>query len=203
MHYAITRPSHNCTHTLRKWCLLECSTLRTADWFNDRSSWVHRVHKLWRKFYRPVRSGRPNKKDRFVYRRVRQGDPVHRMYILYVQRYCHLCFAKIMRSKVLNETKRKYCYHSLLMTLRYVPMAVNNLYNIAQISGLEMNTDKPCIVWIGSTKHSQIRCMRDMNFCWDPGICKILRVAFSTVTEQISTINYDDKLPDIKHVLTT
>ena len=73
--YAITRPSHNCTRSLRKCCLLECSTLRTAAWFNDRSSWVHRVHKLWRKFYRPVRSGRPNKKDRFVYRRVRQGDP--------------------------------------------------------------------------------------------------------------------------------
>ena len=59
-------------------------------------------------------------------------------------------------------------------------------------------------VWIGSKKHSQVRFMRDMNLiCWDPGIFKMLGVTFSTDTEQTSTLNYDGKLQEIKHVLTT
>ena len=52
-------------------------------------------------------------------------------------------------------------------------------------------------------KHSQVQIMRDMNFCWDTGIVKILGVNFSADTEQLSTIHYDDKLQEIKHVLTT
>ena len=52
-------------------------------------------------------------------------------------------------------------------------------------------------------KKVQIRSMPDMNFCWDPGIFKILGVKCSADTEPISTINYDDKLQEIKHVLTT
>ena len=35
------------------------------------------------------------------------------------------------------------------------------------------------------------------------GSFKILGVTFPTDTEQIRTINYDDKLQEIKHVLTT
>ena len=81
--------------------------------------------------------------------------------------------------------------------------SIHTLQRFAQISGLKMNNDKTCIVWIGSKKHSQVRFMRDMNFCWDPGIFKILGVTFSTDTEQISTLNYDGKLQEIKHVLTT
>ena len=26
------------------------------------------------------------------------------------------------------------------------------------------------VVWTGSRKRSQVRLLRDMNFCWDPGI---------------------------------
>ena len=40
-----------------------------------------------------------------------------------------------------------------------------------------------------------------MNFCWDPGIFKVLGVTFSTVTKQMNEINYDTKLVEIKNIL--
>ena len=39
-----------------------------------------------------------------------------------------------------------------------------------------------------------------MNFCWDLGIFQILGVKCSADTEQISTINYDDKLQETKRL---
>ena len=82
--------------------------------------------------------------------------------------------------------------------------SIHTLQRFAQISCLKMSNDKTCIVWIGSKKLSQVRFMKDMNFVWDPGIFnKIVGITFSTDIEHISTLNYDGKLQEIKHVLTT
>ena len=35
-----------------------------------------------------------------------------------------------------------------------------------------------------------------MNFCWDPGIFKVLGIKFCTDTDCISEINYEDTLLD-------
>ena len=69
--------------------------------------------------------------------------------------------------------------------------SIHTLPRLAQISGLKMNKNKTCTGWTGSKQLSQITFMRNMNFCWDPEIFKILGVKFSTDTEQISTINDD------------
>ena len=65
------------------------------------------------------------------------------------------------------------------------------------MSGLNINYDKPSVVWIGSRRKCQVTFLRDMNFCWDPGIFRGLGVKFSTNTKQIVAINYENKLYEI------
>ena len=52
-------------------------------------------------------------------------------------------------------------------------------------------------------KKSQVRFLRDMNFCWDPGIFTVLGTKFSTDVKQITSINYEGKLTEIKRILNT
>ena len=64
----------------------------------------------------------------------------------------------------------------------------------AEISGLKINNDKTNVVWIGSMKNSEVRYMRDENFCWNPGIFKVLGVLFSTDIQRMVDINFEGKL---------
>ena len=47
--------------------------------------------------------------------------------------------------------------------------------------------------------------MTDRDFCWDPGIFKVLGIRFSTDTERISKINselnYDGRLTEMRKIL--
>ena len=54
--------------------------------------------------------------------------------------------------------------------------AIHTLQKCSKMSGLNMNYDKIYAVWIGSRRRCQIRFIRDMNFCWDPGIFKVLGI---------------------------
>ena len=80
--------------------------------------------------------------------------------------------------------------------------AMGVLSRFAEVSGLKINTDKTQIVWIGSMKNCNIRYMRDRNFLWDPGIFKILGIKFSTNIRTIVELNYEDKLFQMKKILT-
>ena len=46
-----------------------------------------------------------------------------------------------------------------------------------------------------------MRFLRDMNFCWDPGIFQVLGVKFSTDTTQISSIKFEGKISEIRKIL--
>ena len=71
------------------------------------------------------------------------------------------------------------------------------------MSGLQMNHDKTKVIWIGSKKNSQVQFLRDMNFCLDPGIIKVLGMTFSTSTDQINVTQYEAKLDEMKTILKT
>ena len=81
------------------------------------------------------------------------------------------------------------------MVVRDPSESILTLQKFAKMSGLKMNNDKTQIVWIGS------QALRDMNFCLDPGIFIVLGIKFSTDTDQINEINYDNKLLEIKTIL--
>ena len=75
------------------------------------------------------------------------------------------------------------------------------LSNFADFSGLKINFDKTIVTWIGSMKNSNIRFLRDKNFCWDPGIFTYLGIKFSLNINSMPDINYSDKLKEIKNLL--
>ena len=69
------------------------------------------------------------------------------------------------------------------------------------MSGLRMNEKNSHFVWIGSRTNCRVRFLRDTQFCWDPGIFKVLGIQFCTDTDRISEINYENKLFEIQRIL--
>ena len=94
------------------------------------------------------------------------------------------CFESSPQNQIL-------CPSSMVETTVFKECLWSYCVNISQN---KMNYDKAQIVWTGSRKHSKVRFLRDMNFCWNPGIFTVLGDNFSTDIQQISTINYDKKL---------
>ena len=75
------------------------------------------------------------------------------------------------------------------------------LHFFSNISGLTINAEKTNIVWIGGRKHSNTKCLRDENFCWNPGMFRILGISFCTDINRICEINFEHKLENIKRTL--
>ena len=78
---------------------------------------------------------------------------------------------------------------------------ISCLEDFTKLSGLRMNFEKTQIVWIGSQKNSNKRYMRDKNFIWNPGIFKMLGIAFSVNVRNIVPLNYENKLKEIDALL--
>ena len=64
----------------------------------------------------------------------------------------------------------------------------------SKISGLSMNTEKTNVIWIGCEKNSVTKFLRDENFCWNPGIFRILGISFCTNIDRVGDLNFDSKL---------
>ena len=77
------------------------------------------------------------------------------------------------------------------------------LHFFSSISGLVMNYDKTKVVWIGAKKNSTTRFKPELRFEWNPDVFKVLGVSFSTQTDEIVKLNYDNKLRHIQHLLAT
>ena len=80
--------------------------------------------------------------------------------------------------------------------------ALKTITEFSHMSGLKINEDKTMIVWIGASKGSNLRFLRDRNFIWDPGTSfKIIGILFSTDIKTIPHLNYKDKLDEMKRIL--
>jgi hypothetical protein len=71
----------------------------------------------------------------------------------------------------------------------------------SEMSGLTLNKEKTSVIWIGSMKNSNVRFLRDENFCWNPGIFKILGIVFSTDLETMVERNMHGKIFQVRKLL--
>ena len=76
--------------------------------------------------------------------------------------------------------------------------AIATLELFSKISGLKINNEKTQISWIGRSRNCKVEYLRDRNFIWDPGTFKTLGITFSTNIEEISHLNFNGKIDDVK-----
>ena len=69
------------------------------------------------------------------------------------------------------------------------------------MSGLIINIDKTVAVWTGSRRNSQVQFMPELDLNWNPATFKVLGVMFSTDLHEIVTINFENKLNEMRKVL--
>lgn len=65
-------------------------------------------------------------------------------------------------------------------------------------SGLTLNTNKSCAIWLGSMKNSLKKYMPHLDIQWNPKQFKILGIWFTNDLEECVKLNFDDKFKEIK-----
>ena len=144
-----------------------------------------------------------------VKRGTRQGDPL--------SPYLFLICAELLAS-VIRQNKNKHGINILDEEILLSQFADDTtffldgtresfsscmyvLQQFASVSGLNINVDKTKAVWTGSRKNSKLRFMPEINLDWNPVTFTVLCVVLSTDVLEIVTINFENKLDEMKKVL--
>ena len=144
-----------------------------------------------------------------INRGVRQGDPCSPyLYLIgaevlsiLIRQHKNIKGIKVREQEVLLSQFADDTNICLDGTEKSFKEVINVLKSFAQISGLKINHEKTNVIWFGSMKNSAIKYMRDENFCWNPGVFRILGIQFCLDLKRMTEINFQGKLDSIKRLL--
>jgi exonuclease III len=77
------------------------------------------------------------------------------------------------------------------------------LHQFEEISGLKVNFEKTCNVWLGNKRNSETRYLPNLKMSWNPTQFKILGLWFTNDLTKMTELNINDKFNETKKLFTT
>jgi hypothetical protein len=136
----------------------------------------------------------------------RQGDPISPyLFILCVELLaCKIRENDKIRGIKIGETECKISQFaddtSLLLEgdEQSYEELFSTLDQFERISGLKLNYDKTCNVWLGSKINSNVEYLKHLNMTWNPQQYKILGLWYTNNLERMAELNFTDKFNETK-----
>ena len=150
-------------------------------------------------------NGKPSNKIK-IERGCRQGDPI--------SPYLFILCAEILACKIREDTEIKPIRignsdfkisqfaddTSFLLEgdKKSYERLFYNLDEFAGMSGLKLNFEKTCNVWLGANKRLKTKWLPHLNMSWNPDKFKILGLWFTNNLEKMAELNLKDKFNEVK-----
>ena len=144
-----------------------------------------------------------------IYRGCRQGDPLSP----YIFLLCVEILAGLVRTnkkiRGISINNKEYIISQYADDTDFIldgskisfEETIGTLNTFAKLSGLNINYDKFEVVWIGSCRHSPVRYLQHLNLKWNPSSFKALGIIFSIDIAEMTKLNYNSKLFEIKQII--
>ena len=141
-----------------------------------------------------------------VHRGCRQGDPISPyLFIMCVEILAIMIREnKNIKGIVIGNSENKivqYADDTELTLEGDEPSFINAIDTIqiyGRVSGLKLNADKSCAIWLGSKKNSKTVYMPHLHMKWNPSKFKTLGIWLTSSLDECIKINYEEKFGEIQ-----